>query len=270
MNLAVKLSWPATRAFWEIPTLFEDEHLFALDKPAGLLTSPDRFAPGRPSLMRLLHDSIAAGKPWARARQLAYLANAHRLDVETSGVLLLAKTKPALIALADQFGSGRAVRNYVALVQGVPPDESFVVAEKLAPHPLLPGRMRIDSRNGKKSSTKFAVLENFSRWSLVRCILRQERAQQIPLHLSHAGFPVLGDEIHGGKKLWLSRLKRDFRLKPGHEERPLVARAALHLEELNLVHPVTQQPLSIKSEWPKDLRVAVKYLRQYGKGGLMD
>jgi 23S rRNA-/tRNA-specific pseudouridylate synthase len=73
----------------------------------------------------------------------------------------------------------------------------------------------------------------------------------------------VGDEVHGGKKLWLSRLKRDFRLKPGREERPLISRAALHLEELSVRHPVTQQPLSIRSEWPKDLRVAVKYLRLY-------
>jgi 23S rRNA pseudouridine955/2504/2580 synthase/23S rRNA pseudouridine1911/1915/1917 synthase len=265
VNLAVKLSWPATRDFWEIPVLFEDDHLFALDKPAGLLTSPDRLAPDRPSLMQLVHAGIAAGKPWARERNLVYLANAHRLDFETSGVLLLARNKPALVALADQFGSEQTIRNQIALVQGVPPDDSFVVAEKLAPHPLQPGRMRIDSRNGKKSITEFAVLERFSRWSLLRCRLRQERAQQIPLHLSHAGFPVVGDELNGGKKLWLSRLKRDFYLKPGREERPLISRAALHVEELNLVHPVTQQPLSIKSEWPKDLRVALKYLRQYGK-----
>lgn len=268
MSPAVKLSWPATHEFWEIPVLFEDEQLFALSKPAGLLTSPDCLAPERPSLVRLLQGSIAAGKPWARERNLSYLANAHRLDFETTGVLLLAKTKAILLALADQFGSGQAVRSQVALVQGVPPDDSFVVAEKLAPHPLLSGRMRVDSRNGKKSTTEVAVLERFSRWSLLRCQLHQERPQQIAVHLSHAGFPLVGDELHGGKKLWLSRLKQDFHLKPGREERPLLSRAALHLEELNLVHPVTQQPLSLKSEWPKDLHVALKYLRQYGKSSL--
>ena len=65
MNAAIKLSSPATREFWEIAVLFEDEHLLALDKPAGLLVSPDRLAPERPSLMNLLHAGIAAGKPWA-------------------------------------------------------------------------------------------------------------------------------------------------------------------------------------------------------------
>lgn len=263
MNAAVKLSSPATHEFWEIPVLFEDEHLLALDKPAGLLTSPDRFAPDRPSLMKLLHAAITAGKPWAVERNLTYLANAHRLDSETSGVLLLAKNKSALVALADQFGSERTIRKYVALVQGVPLDAEFGVDEKISPHPLKTGLMRIDPRTGKKSKTEFAVLESFSRWSLLRCTPLTERPQQIRLHLSHAGFPVVGDELHGGKNLWLSRLKKDFRLKPGHEERPLIARAALHAEELSLAHPVTNQLLTIKSEWPKALRVAVKYLRQY-------
>jgi RluA family pseudouridine synthase len=259
----VKLSSPATGGFWEIPVLFEDGQVLALDKPAGLLTSPDRLAPERPSLMQLLHAGIAAGKPWARERNLTYLANAHRLDLDTSGVLLLAKNKAALVALADEFGSERAVRKYLALVQGVPLPAQFFAAEKISSHPQLPGHMRIDPRNGKKARTEFAVLEKFSRWSLVHCTPLMERPQQISLHLGHAGFPIVGDEMHGGKKLWLSRLKRDFRLKPGHEERPLISGAALHLEEMVLAHPVTHEPFTVRSEWPKPLRVAVKYLRQY-------
>lgn len=263
MSTAVKLSSPATREFWEIPVLFEDEHLLALDKPAGLMLSPDSLTPERPSLMQLLHDGIAAGKPWAVERTLSYLNHAHRLDAETSGVLLLAKNKPALLALADQFGSEKPVRQHVTLVQGVPPQERFEVAEKIGEHPLKPGEMRIDSRNGKKSKTEFAVLEMFSRWSLVRCAPLTERPQQIRLHLSHAGFPVVGDQGRGGKQLWLSRLKRDFHLKPGREERPLVAQPVMHLEELTFAHPVTNEAVTIKSEWPKVLRVALKYLRQY-------
>ncbi|HUC84656.1 MAG TPA: RluA family pseudouridine synthase [Candidatus Acidoferrales bacterium] len=270
MNEVVKLSSAATHEFWEIPVLHEDAELLALEKPAGLLTSPDRQAPERPSLMRLLHEGLAAGKPWARARNLSYLANAHRLDFETSGALLLAKSKAALVALADQFGSDRPLRKYVALAQGVPPDDAFVVAEKIGPHPLQSGRMRIDSRQGKKARTEFAVLETFSRWSLLRCVPRMERPQQIALHLGHARFALVGDEAHGGKKLWLSRLKRDFRLKPGREERPLISRPLLHAEEVTVLHPVTGETVRIQSEWPKDLRVALKYLRLYAKPGSVE
>jgi 23S rRNA pseudouridine955/2504/2580 synthase len=77
---------------------------------------------------------------------------------------------------------------------------------------------------------------------------------------------MVGDELYGGKKLWLSRLKRDYRLKPGHEEKPLMGRAALHAEELSLVHPVTHETVTMKAELPKDFKVALKYLRLYATG----
>ena len=108
MTSAIKLSDPPTKGFWEIPVLFEDEHLLALDKPQGLLSSPDRYDPERPNLMRLLHHGIRDAKPWAAERKLDYLMNAHRLDLETSGVMLLAKSKPVLVALANLFKIGRA------------------------------------------------------------------------------------------------------------------------------------------------------------------
>jgi 23S rRNA pseudouridine1911/1915/1917 synthase len=265
MSAVIKLSSPATREFWEIPVLLEDEHLLALDKPAGLLTSPDRYDPQRPNLMKLLHAGIAAGKPWAREHQLTYLANAHRLDFETSGVILLAKNKPALVALANLFSSEKPVKQYAALVRGTPAEDKFTVDAKLAPHPLKIGIFCVDPKDGKKSRTEIEVLEKFSDWTLLRCLPSIERAHQIRVHLCHAGFPIVGDELYGGKPLWLSRLKKDYRLKPGREERPLLSRAALHAEELSLPHPVTGEMLTITAPWPKDLTVAVKYLRQFAK-----
>lgn len=266
MNAVVKLSSPATREFWEIPVLFEDDHLLALDKPAGLLTSPDRYDPNRPNLMKLLHTAIEQQKPWARERNLTYLANAHRLDFETSGIILMAKSKPVLVALACLFGSEKPVKKYAALAWGHPPARSFEVDAKLAPHPVKIGEMRVDPKGGKKSKTGFEVLEQFSDWCWLRCSPLTGRTHQIRIHLKHAGFPIVGDELYGGKLLWLSRLKKDYRLKEGREERPLISRVALHAEELTLQHPLTDETVTIKSELPKDLRVALKYLRQYAAG----
>jgi RluA family pseudouridine synthase len=261
----IKLSSPPTREFWEIPVLFEDDHLLALDKPAGLLNSPDRCDPQRPNLMKLLHAGIAAGKPWARERHLAYLMYAHRLDFETSGVMLLAKNKPAFVALANLFGSEKPIKQYVALAHGAPATDKFEVEAKLAPHPLKIGWMRVDPKNGKKSGTRFEVMENFSGYTLLRCEPVTGRTHQIRVHLRHVGLPLVGDRLYGGKPLWLSRLKRDYQLKPGHEERPLLSRVALHAETLTLPHPLTGQSITITAPWPKDLKVAVKYLRQFAR-----
>jgi RluA family pseudouridine synthase len=263
VSAAIKLSSPATREFWEIPVLFEDEFLIALDKPAGIPVSPDIVKTDRPDLMKLLHAGIADKKPWSRERDLDYLNNAHDLDAGTSGVILLAKSKEVFITLANLFSSQKVAEKYVALVRGETLENKFEVDAKIAP--VTPGLMRVDSRDGKQATTKFEVLENFSRhgYALLKCEPLTNRPHQIRVHASHAGMKIAGDELYGGKFLWLSRLKKDYRLKPGREERPLISRAALHLEEMQFPHPVTNEVVTIKSEWPKDLKVAVKYLRQF-------
>ena len=259
----IKLSSAATREFWELPVLFEDEHMLALDKPGGLLSSADRYDPARPNLLELLHRGIAEGKVWARMRNLAYLMIAHRLDSDTSGVILLARNKPALVALANFFGTEPSGHEYTALVQGAPAEDHFEIDAKLAPHPLQAGLMRVDSRQGKQSRTRFTVQEKFSRWTLLKCEPLTNRPHQIRAHLCHARLPVAGDPLYGGQPLLLSRLKGAYHLKPNQTERPLIGSPALHSEKLTLPHPVTQEMISISAPWPKDLKVAVKYLRRY-------
>ena len=265
MSEAIKLSSPATHEFWEIPVLFEDQHLLALNKPTPLLTSPDGIDAQRPNLMKLLHAGIERGAPWAKTRGLSYLMNAHELDLETSGVLLLAKSKPVLISLTNWFGADMPGKHYVALVQGAPTRDSFAVAAKLAAHPVNIGLMRVDEKGGKRSQTQFEVREKFSGYALVKCQPLTDRAHQIRVHLRHLGLPIVGDALYGGSPLLLSRLKSDYRLKPNQTERPLISRVALHAEELMLPHPVTGTTTTITAPWPKDLTVAVKYLRRYAK-----
>jgi 23S rRNA pseudouridine1911/1915/1917 synthase len=259
----IKLSSPATDEFWEVPVVFEDEHLLAINKPARLLTSPDRYDPNRPNLMKLLHEGIAVGKPWAAARGLPYLANAHRLDFETTGILLLAKNKPALVTLANLFGSEKPLKHYAALVQGTPLEDSFEVDAPLAPHPTNVGLMRVEPKRGKKARTLFTVREKFRGYTLLDCQPLTGRTHQIRAHLRHVKLPILGDALYRGGKLWLSELKRGYSLKPGKEERPLISTVALHAERLSLPHPVTGETVEITAPWPKDLEVAVKYLRRY-------
>ena len=265
MSETIQLSSPSTREFWESPVLFEDQHLLALNKPSHLLTSPDRYDAQRPNLMKLLHAGIERGAPWAKQRGLSYLMNAHRLDFETSGVILLAKHKPILVALANLFSAEKSGKNYLALVHGVPPQDSFTVAAKLAPHPANIGLIRVDEKRGKRSQTQFEVLEKFSDHTLLRCLPLTERTHQIRVHLRHVGLPVVGDALYGGSPLLLSRLKSEYRLKPNKTERPLISRVALHAETLTLPHPISGTTITITAPWPKDLTVAVKYLRRYAK-----
>lgn len=267
MTNVIKLSSPATRDFWEIPVLHEDAQLLAISKPARLLTSPDRYDPNRPNLMKLLHEGISLGATWARSRQLTYLSNAHRLDFETTGVLLLAKDKPSLVSLANQFGAALPRKAYVALVHGAPVADKFKVGAKLGPHPVTVGMVRVDEKNGKHAETGFEVLERFAGFTLVKCLPVTGRTHQIRVHLQNSGLPIVGDALYGGHPLKLSSLKPRYSLKPGRDERPLIGTMSLHAEQLTVSHPVTGAPVTIHAPWPKDLVVAVKYLRRYAATG---
>ena len=257
----IRLSSPATAEFWKIPVCYEDEHLLALDKPARLLTSPDRFDPNRPNLMKLLHTGIAQGAGWAVRRGLKYLANAHRLDDETTGILLLAKNKPALISLANQFGIVNQSKTFLALVQGSPAEDAFGVEAALGPDPFRAGYVRVDPKHGKKAITQFQVRERFRGFTWIECHPATARPHQIRVHLRHLNLPLAGDLLYGGQPLLLSRLKPHYRLKPNKPEHPLIGRVALHAIELAVTHPANGSPVTLRVPLPRDLDVALKYLR---------
>lgn len=265
MSESIKLSSPETGGFWEIEVLFEDADILALNKPPGLRSAPDPGDPAQLSLLNLLHLGIEQGKPWAKVRGLKYLTLVSKMEAEISGVLLVARNNSAQTKLADFFGSEKPFQNHLALVAGEPTEDEFSTDAKIGPDPA--GLMRVDSRNGKRSRTVFTVRERFQGWTLLTCQPLTNRPYQVRAHLKYLRLPVAGDSLYGGKSLLLSRLKPDFRLKPNKTERPLISVPALHVEELAIPHPVTGAALSIKAAWPKDLEVAVKYLRRYAKAG---
>jgi RluA family pseudouridine synthase len=263
MSDIIKLSSPETHQFWEIPVLFEDDHLMALDKPSGLPSSHEGPEERRPNLLGLLHAAIAQDKPWARERRLTYLMTPERLDSQASGLLLLAKTKTAFEALANSFGSEKPCQRFLALVQGSPKEENFLVEAKIAPHLVRPGIMRVDPRGGKRARSRFQVMERFDGWTLLRGEPLTQRPHQLRVHLQRARLPLVGDLLYGGGPLLLSKLKPGYRLKPKRVERPLIERPALHAEEIVFPHPVSGVPTTVRAPWPKDLNVAMKYLRRY-------
>ena len=258
----LKLSAPTAKEYWEVPVLFEDEHLLAISKPASLLTSPDRYDPKRANLMRMLLEGVERQVPWAVERGIKYIANAHRLDFETTGILLLAKDRPTLVSLANQFGAMKPSKTYVALAMGVPTEDAFTVDLRLSPDPRRVGLMRW-TRTGKPSVTNFNVKEKFAGASLIECRPLTGRTHQIRVHLRARGHPIYGDEAYDGELLLLSQIKRGYRPKSGQGERSLTPTVALHAWKLELPHPVGGAMVQVEAPWPKDLTVALKYLRQY-------
>lgn len=253
------------------PVIHDDDSMMAFDKPSGLLVAPDRWDKARENLMAMVHAAYGRG-----------VANVHRLDADTSGVLLCAKTKPALDFLSGQFQGKTVEKVYHALVVVLPPEEAMkVVTPVRAPDGGLPdafamdlaldkdeqnpGRMRVfKKRGGKPSVTEFRTLERFGRYALVECRPLTGRTHQLRVHLAAAGAPILNDRFYGvpGTELRLSELKRGY--KGRDEEKPLLSRLALHASALVVKHPETREPVTIRSEWPKDFALALKYLRKFG------
>ncbi len=246
-----------------MPVLYEDEHLLALDKPAGLRLLPDPEDPETPSLMGLLHQAIHAQKPWTRERGLDFLRQAHRWETETSGVLLLARSREALTALGNQLYDERPRRCLLALAHGAAVESAFQVQVRMAPRPRQPHLMRIDPRHGRKSFTRFAVRERFARHALWECRPTTERLHQIRLHLRYHRLPVVSDPDYGGAPLLLSELKPGYRFKKDTPEKPLINRPAVHCAAIEIEHPVRGEPLRIEAPLPKDFQVALKYLRRF-------
>ena len=162
-----------------------------------------------------------------------------------------------------RFGAEKPRKTYIALAHGRPEEPRFEINAKLAPHPVKLGQMRIDPKGGKRAHTAFEVAESFAGFTLLHCWPSTGRTHQIRIHVRHAHLPLVGDALYGGRPLLLSQLKPDYQLAAGKTERPLLATTALHAEQLELPHPVTQETVRISAPWPKDLTVAIKYLRRY-------
>jgi RluA family pseudouridine synthase len=255
--LRLSANWP------EVEVLSLDADILALSKPAGLLIAPDRWDKTRENLMGLLHAGIALQRPWAVKLGLSYVANVHRLDAGTSGVVLMALNKPALVKLARQFHDQHPKKTYLALIQGALPEPETEVNLPLAPSLVHPGLSVVDRSHGKSAVTRFSTVEKYRKYSLIRAEPTTGRLHQIRVHLKEIGCPLVADADYGtGFPLLLSQLKRDYRMKP-EGEKPFMARPALHAEKLELIHPTTGLPLVIEAPWPKDFTVSVKYLRKF-------
>lgn len=226
--------------------IYEDDDYIVVNKPPFLATLEDRTA-HTTNLLKL-------------ARQYAPDAQVcHRLDKETSGALAIAKNPEAYRALSMQFEHREVKKVYHAVVWGNHKFEETMVNRGIEIG--TKGNARL-SPSGKYAETYFTTLENFARHTLVECQPITGRMHQIRLHLAHLRAPIVGDEMYGGKHLYLSSLKRNFNLQKNTEELPLIKRFALHSCQLGF-KPMNDDPIIVTAPYPKDFAVLLKQLRQY-------
>jgi RluA family pseudouridine synthase len=218
-----------------IPILYEDRSVLAIDKPRGWMLVPFSWQRTNRNLQAALTSSIAAGDFWARSRGLKFLRFVHRLDAETTGILLLAKSQGVVTALGELFESRKMDKVYLAVVHGVPASSEWVCRLNLEPDPNENGLMRVDARQGKPAETSFRVLQSLKRTSLIEARPFTGRTHQIRVHLAQAGHPVVGDELYGS----------------GDEgDSPLGLRAV----RLAYADPFTRRPVKIRAGFEEFVR----------------
>lgn len=189
-----------------IPILYEDRSVLALDKPSGWMLAPDSWDQTGRNLQLALQSSLNAGDFWARSRNLKYLRFVHRLDAETSGITLFAKSSGALRAYSEMFEERQVEKHYLVVVKGIPKKGAWTCNLSLAPDPHQKGRMRTltgrqlapRGEEPKEAETQFKVLRTSKDTALIDAQPVTGRTHQIRVHLAAAGLPVSGDPLYGG------------------------------------------------------------------------
>lgn len=232
--------------------VFEDDHIVVINKAAGLLTIPDRYQHDKRNLSSLMIERYGE------------IFVVHRIDRETSGLIMFAKDADTHKALSESFEENKIDKTYLAIVHGTPNPtenriETFLVKSETERSKI------IVFKKGKWSITDYKVLESYDhKYSLVEVKILTGRTHQIRVHMQHIGNPLLVDSKYSGKEEFkLSEIKkRKFRLQKNEIERPLISRHTLHAAKLGFNHPITGERMDFEAPLPKDMKAVINQMRK--------
>ncbi len=239
----------ATAQDLNLNIVFEDEHLIIVDKPAGMVVHPSAgHADGTLVNALLFHCKGQLSGIGGIERP----GIVHRIDRDTSGLLVVAKSDAAHQGLAKLFSSHDIHRRYLAIVRGIPAPPAGTIRTQI-------GRSRSDRKKmgvlsegfGKHAVTHFRTLENFTAESLVECTLETGRTHQVRVHMTHIGHPLIGDATYGNRQ-------KSYLIGPNQSK---FERQALHAAELGFIHPITGNKLKFESNLPEDMQELLSQLR---------
>ena len=237
--------------------LYEDEFLLAVNKPPGMVVHPARghWSGTLTSALAFHFEKLSTAGGEHRPGIV------HRLDRDTSGVMVVAKTDTIHYALAGQFSDRTTEKEYFAIVAGVPDRDRDRIEQPIGIHPYQREKMAIRAghETSREASTFFEVLERFDGFAALRVQPKTGRTHQIRVHLAHAGTPVLCDKLYGGRdSITRGEIRRD-----SGDSTVLLARQALHARRIQFVHPQSEQIMEVVAPLPDDLATVLDELRQY-------
>lgn len=236
----------------KIEIIYEDKDILVINKPATILSIPDRWDADKISV----YHALAETRPDLKV--------VHRLDKDTSGVMVFAQHADAHKSLNDQFSANENYKSYLAVVNGQVL-ESGSIDSPIAADPYKAGKMTIH-RKGKESLTDYEPLEIFKDYTLLKVIIHTGRTHQIRVHLSSISHPLAVDPLYGSElPITIENIKKR-NLRYGDEEpTPLMARVPLHAQYLRLKHPGTNKEMEFEAALPKDFKALVSQLRKWGR-----
>jgi 23S rRNA pseudouridine1911/1915/1917 synthase len=233
----------------QLNIIFEDDHLIIVDKPAGLVVHPAAGHADGTLVNALLHHCHGKLSGIGGVQRPGIV---HRIDKDTSGLLVVAKSDAAHEGLAKLFAAHDIERRYFAIVSGVPSPPAGTVHTQIGRSTMNRKKMAVLPENkGKHAVTHYRTVENLGRAALVECTLETGRTHQVRVHLAHLGHPLIGDSVYSNRQ-------NPYRIGPNQSK---FDRQALHAASLGFIHPISGATLRFDSSLPEDMQLLLSALR---------